>query len=72
MGCENNLTQTWVVDLRGGREAAWDMMEGRARTAVRKAEKAGVTVREASQEDLTIYYRLHQETYRRTGVRPAF
>lgn len=70
MGCSNTLTQTWVVDLRGGREAAWTQMEGRARTAVRKAEKAGVTVREANKTDRQIYYRLHQETYRRTGVPP--
>ena len=70
MGCDNALTQTWVVDLRGGQEAAWKQMEGRARTAVRKAEKAGVTVREARHDDLPIYYTLHQETYRRTGVPP--
>lgn len=70
MGCSNTLTQTWVVDLRGGQETVWKQMEGRARTAVRKAEKAGVTVREAHRDDLDIYYLLHQETYRRTGVRP--
>jgi hypothetical protein len=70
MGCSNTLTQTWVVDLRGGREAAWKQMEGRARTAVRKAEKAGVTVREAGPDDRHIYYHLHRETYRRTGVPP--
>jgi hypothetical protein len=70
MGCDNTLTQTWVVDLRGGREAVWKQMEGRARTAVRKAEKAGVTVREAGPDDRHIYYRLHRETYCRTRVRP--
>jgi GNAT acetyltransferase-like protein len=70
MGCDNTLTQTWVVDLGSGREKAWKQMEGRARTAVRKAEKAGVTVREARQDDLHIYYHLHQQTYRRTGVPP--
>ena len=70
MGCENTLTQTWVVDLRAGQEAVWNQMEGRARTAVRKAEKAGVTVRAAGPNDRPIYYRLHRETYRRTGVPP--
>ena len=70
MGCSNTLTQTWVVDLCGGREAVWKQMEGRARTAVRKAEKAGLTVRAACRDDRDIYYRLHQETYRRTGVPP--
>jgi hypothetical protein len=70
IGWDNTLTQTWVVDLRGGREAVWKQMEGRARTAVRKAEKAGLKVREASSGDRGVYYRLHQETYRRTGVTP--
>lgn len=72
MGCDNILTQTWVVDLRPGRTAVWARMEGRARTAVRKAEKAGVKVRAARDDDLDTYERLREETFRRTGVqRPA-
>ena len=70
MGCDNTLTQTWVVDLGIGRDAVWKQMEGRARTAVRKAEKAGVTVREARADDLDTYHRLREETHRRTGVPP--
>lgn len=70
LGCENVLTQTWVVDLRGGAEQVWANMEGRARTAARKAEKSGVRVRSAQPSDLDTYYKLHVETYRRTGVQP--
>jgi hypothetical protein len=70
MGCRNALTQTWVVDLSGGRDAIWMAMEGRARTAVRKAEKFGVTVRAAEADDLDTYYRLHLETYSRSGLTP--
>jgi hypothetical protein len=69
-GCENTQSQTWVVDLRGGKDIVWAHMEGRARTAVRKAEKAGVRIRVATTEDLDVYYALHMETYRRTGVQP--
>ena len=69
LGCRNALTQSWVVDLRGGREAVWRRMQGRARTAIRKAEKNGVIVREAGPDDLAVYYRLHCETYGRTGAR---
>ena len=69
-GCENTLTQTWVVDLRSGKEEVWDRMEGRARTAIRKAEKSGIRVREARNDDLESYYKLHVETYDRTGVPP--
>ena len=71
LGMENALTQTWIVDLRGGRDAAWDGMEGRARTTVRKAERAGLTVRVADgPRDLDEYYRLHLDTVARTGIAP--
>ncbi|MGA2462944.1 MAG: GNAT family N-acetyltransferase [Thermodesulfobacteriota bacterium] len=71
MGCENTLTQTWVVDIRQGKEKLWMNMETRARNAIRKAEKEGLRVRPANgSDDLDIYYHLHCETYRRTGVPP--
>jgi subtilisin family serine protease len=71
LGCENTLTQTWVVNLQTGKDQVWANMEGRARTAIRKAEKLGVDCRPAGQAgDLDIYYNLHCETYKRTGVRP--
>jgi hypothetical protein len=69
MGCENALTQTWVVELKPDKDALWSRMDGRARTAIRKAQKAGVVVREAREDDLDTYYDLHVETYRRTGMR---
>jgi CelD/BcsL family acetyltransferase involved in cellulose biosynthesis len=68
LGMANTLTQTWVVDLRDGAEAAWRGMQGRARTAIRKAENAGVTVRAGGAEDLDAYYALHRATYARTGA----
>ncbi|MFY9167789.1 MAG: GNAT family N-acetyltransferase [Desulfomonilia bacterium] len=68
LGCENALTQTLIVDVRKGRDTVWQNMEGRARTAVRKAEKLGVRVREAGMDESDTYYKLHCETYDRTGV----
>jgi hypothetical protein len=68
LGCENTLTQTLIADIRSGKDALWQKMEGRARTAVRKAEKAGVRVREAGMDESDTYYRLHCETYDRSGV----
>ena len=68
LGCENTLTQTLIIDLRDGIDAVWHRMEGRARTAVRKAERAGIKVREAGPDEADAYYRLHCETYERTGV----
>jgi hypothetical protein len=70
-GCQDTQGQSWAVDLRIGTKRLWDNLEGRARTAIRKAEKAEVTVRQAEgEEDLDHYYRLHCETYIRTGAKP--
>ncbi|MBW4052013.1 MAG: GNAT family N-acetyltransferase [Proteobacteria bacterium] len=69
MGCEDNSGQTWVVDLRDGSERAWKRFEGRARTGVRGAKEAGVTVRQSTDtSDWEAVFKLHQETYRRLGV----
>ena len=71
LGLENSVGQTWMVDLRPGVDAVWQGMEGRARTAARKAEREGVTVREAAgAADLDVYYELHRTTYERTGLNP--
>jgi hypothetical protein len=71
LGCENTLTQTWVVDLRQGEEAIWVNMENRARTAIRKGEKEGLTIRPANRpNDLEVYYSLHCDTYNRTRAHP--
>jgi len=69
-GFKNMLTQTWVLDIQASVSDLWQGMEGRARTAVRKAEKLGVSVRMAGEDDLDTYYALHEDTYRRTGVCP--
>lgn len=62
---------TFTVDLRDGVDAYWDAAEGRHRTAVRKAEKSGVTV--AEQDVATVlssdsgFRRLYDETMARVG-----
>jgi len=70
LGCENTLTQTAIIDLGKDIEGIWQQMEGRARTAIRKAEKSGVQVRKARPDEVDTYYSLHSETYNRTGVPP--
>jgi hypothetical protein len=69
LGCEDISAQTWITDLRDGAEAAWKRFEGRARTSVRRAEEAGVTVRQSrAASDWRALFELHQGTYRRLGV----
>lgn len=72
LGCENKVTQTWIIDLRKNEKQIWQGLETRARNDIRNAKKNGVTVRTAtrSKEDLDSYYSLHSETYKRTGVIP--
>jgi len=69
---ENRMAQTWVIDLRG--KSQDDIFRGYSETTrneIRRLIKTDHSVREASGEkDFEIYYRLHCETYRRTGVRP--
>jgi hypothetical protein len=70
LGLENALTQTWLVDLIDGADAAWAGLEGRARTAIRKAERSGITVRlaDSSDDDLGAYMSLHADTCVRNGI----
>ena len=69
LGCLDISGQTWITDLRDGVDVIWNRLEGRARTNVRKAEAAGMTVRlSTSTEDWRPFFELHQVTYRRLGV----
>jgi hypothetical protein len=71
LGYDNTLTQTYVIDLRRPEEELWQGLTGNCRNMVKRAEKEGVTVREAdSLADLERYYQMHLETYRRTGAAP--
>ncbi len=71
LGCDNTLTQTYMIDLRHSEEELWQGLSGNCRNMVKRAEKEGVTVREAdSLADLERYYQMHLETYRRTAAPP--
>ncbi|MFA7428597.1 MAG: GNAT family N-acetyltransferase [Rhodospirillaceae bacterium] len=71
LGLESVAAQAWLIDLTIGPDALWKGMQGRARTAIRKAGNSGLIVREAGGvEDAAIYAHLHAETFRRTGATP--
>jgi hypothetical protein len=71
-GLEEHSTASFIIPLEGrSPETIWEGMEGRARTAIRKAEKLGVEVSWAtSASDVHKFYQLHLETFRRTGLDP--
>lgn len=71
MGYEDRSVKSWVVDLTPPLDAIRRNYSKGSRSDLRKAERDDVRVREAAgSKDLEIYYRLHLETYRRTGVPP--
>lgn len=59
---------THVLSLDDTRDDIWKGMEGRCRTAIRKAEKSGVSiVRETRRECLESYYRILSALYAAQG-----
>jgi len=59
------------LDLSGGKEALFNGLATEARTAIRKAQKAGVEVEvSGSEEAMRAYYGLHCLTRRRHGLPP--
>lgn len=70
-GCDNTLTQTYIIDLRRSEEELWQGLFASCRNQIRKAETEGYTIREAdSIADIERYYEMHLETYGRTGATP--
>jgi CelD/BcsL family acetyltransferase involved in cellulose biosynthesis len=64
---------THRLDLSRGLSAIWDGLEGRCRTAVRRAEKAGVNVRRVTEADrgsMTRYFALVQQVFAQQGRSP--
>ena len=70
-GFENNQTETWMVDLKRSPDEIRRGYSELTRRELRKASRSEIRLREAAgSRDLEIYYRLHLETYARTGAVP--
>jgi len=70
-GFANNQTETWIVDLTASPEEIRRRYTKSTRYELGKAMRGEFEVREAAgPKDLETYYRLHLETYTRTGARP--
>lgn len=72
-GLVDRSAKALVIRLAGRtKDEIWSAMEGRARTKVRKAQRAGVLVtRSSDHEAFEPLYALHLETARRTGTTPS-
>jgi len=70
-GFENKQTETWMVDLTRRPDEIRRRYSELTRRELRKASQSEIRLREAAgSKDLEIYYRLHLETYARTGATP--
>jgi hypothetical protein len=70
-GFANTQTETWMVGLAATPDEIRRRYSELTRRELRKASQSETRVREAAgTKDLEIYYRLHRETYARTGAKP--
>ena len=69
-GCENTLTQAYILDLRQPEAALWAGYSKTTRNELNRIAREPVEIREATPNDVDLYYQLHCETYDRTGVPP--
>lgn len=64
-------THTRIVDLRQAESELWLDLAQDARQKIKRSKTAGYTVRCCPwREMVDVYYRIHTETYLRTGVKP--
>ncbi|MFC8847554.1 MULTISPECIES: GNAT family N-acetyltransferase [unclassified Micromonospora] len=73
----NDIGDTVTVPVSGGAAAVWNTMQGRARTAVRKARNAGLEagIRPAGENDVAPgapFRNLYESTMRRVCSRPDY
>lgn len=71
LGFEDLSTQSLIADLRQPEGELWTALSSNARQLVKKAERAGYRVEGGGWPRYAgDYYRVHSETYHRTGVPP--
>ena len=71
-GYENTISQSVVLDLQKETREIFSGFRQNTRNLIRRCEKKNIRIITArpNGEDLEKYYRLHEETYQRTGVLP--
>jgi len=68
---QDTSTHTWLVDLRKNEENILANLTKDARRSMKNARDAGYNIRKLKdQDEVAEYYRVHRETYDRTGADP--
>lgn len=71
IGCQNSLSQTWVVDLHKDIKDIRNAYSELTKRELKKSQKYDFTIVEASSRlELDAYYQLHIETCKRTSISP--
>lgn len=65
------VASSLVVDLAGSEEELLGRMKAKTRYNIGLAERRGVVVRQAGDDDLPDFYSLYRQTARRNGFRPC-
>jgi lipid II:glycine glycyltransferase (peptidoglycan interpeptide bridge formation enzyme) len=70
LNCKNSTSA--LIKTNSSIDEAWSSVTGRARTAVRKAKKNGVIVKDTpfTRENISLYYDLYSSTFSRRGLKP--
>lgn len=70
-GYDDVSTQTMIVDLTQTQDQLWQGLSQIARRKIRSAQQDGYVVERCNwSECLNLYYRIHTETYARSGLAP--
>ena len=70
-GFKDVSTQTYLLQLNRSIDELWTNLDKKCRNAIRKAEKEKIEITKAEDlSDIEDYYKIHVETYNRTGVKP--
>lgn len=72
-GYQNKISQSYVIDLSKNNEEIFGSFSQTTRNLINRCKRdplIKIEEAEPTQEDLDKYYRLHVETYNRTGVTP--
>lgn len=70
LGISISHRETWVVHLDKSEEELWANVHGKQRNIIRKAIRNKVSIRQATENDLDVYYEMHMQTCAKNGLSP--
>lgn len=69
-GEEIQTAQISVIDLSKSLDVVWSLFRKGHKSEIKKAEKNGITYREANPDDLDTYYKMHEYVCSKSSIKP--